>query len=136
MAERIFAIVGSALLVIGPARQAITDLRKAESLARVWRASELADVLKDALVWIARLSIGGSAQLLIPPLLIKRVREGIDISRRYVAALAAFASAANENKYTAALVAEEISKAINWGIVVVGSVFLFMATVVALVTYL
>jgi hypothetical protein len=139
VAERILGVAGALFLVVGPARQAIADVRKAQSLAAAWEASDLTSVLTAWLAWVGRVGLGGAS--LVSPVLrfplapIRRAREALTLWREYKEALETFRAAAGVSAANAALVDDEVKKALNWGLVLIGSLLVFSATIVALVTY-
>lgn len=135
VAERVVAVVGAMFLVAGPAKQAAVEIRKAEALTAAWQASDLTRVLNAWVTWSARWSFGGLLKVLFVPLLVRRVREGLSLWGEYKAALDAFEAAADTSVANAELVDDEIKRALNWGLVLVGSVLVFAATVISLIAY-
>jgi len=127
IAERALLVVGALLLVVGPALQASAEIRGYRQLLDLYAGTDLGGATRDYL----GLTLRAASPLKGPWRLIETLKQAFELSQRLGMALNEFTRAAADHK-EAALIRTQLARARNWGIVVVGSVFIVVATIIEL----
>jgi hypothetical protein len=132
MAERILLVAGALLLVIGPALQAVTELREYRELLNALQETQLPGVARDAI----DLSVNISIAVLRPLGLLAIIPDLVRWVGRFTVALNAFSTKASAGNKEAARIQAGLARARNWTIVLFGSLLILSAAIIELVNWI
>jgi hypothetical protein len=128
VAERILLVAGSLLLILGPALQAITEIREYGELLDALDAADVPGVALEGL----KLSLANA----FPFRPFSYFLAVIPWAIRFRAALDAFSKSAAAGNAQAVRIAAGLARARNWAVVLLGSLLLLAASTISLIHWL